>query len=108
MKVMVRFDWRTISTASFFLAGADESRKYTSSSRIIQVQSEIAKRCIELISLPEGRPAYVLDVGCGSGLSGQTLEEAGHVWCGCDISPSMLEVAREEVGPFALSPFWGR
>lgn len=74
-----------------------ESRKYTSSSRIIQVQREIANRCIELISLPDDESAYVLDVGCGSGLSGQALEEAGHVWLGCDISPSMLEVAREEV-----------
>lgn len=29
-------------------------------------------------------------------MSGQALEEAGHVWLGCDISPSMLEVARDE------------
>lgn len=36
-----------------------------------QVQAEIANRCIELLSLPEGKTAYVLDVGCGSGLSGQ-------------------------------------
>lgn len=32
----------------------------------------------------------MLDVGCGSGLSGQALEEAGHYWVGCDISMSML------------------
>ena len=31
-------------------------------------------------------------VGCGSGLSGQALEDAGHYWIGCDISTSMLEV----------------
>jgi len=74
----------------------DESRKYTSSSRIIQVQAEIAERCIELLALPEGKCGYILDVGCGSGLSGQALEEAGHVWVGCDISPSMLDVADEE------------
>ena len=73
-----------------------ESRKYTSSSRIINIQRDIADRCIELLNLPEGKSAYILDVGCGSGLSGQALEEAGHVWLGCDISPSMLEVAREE------------
>jgi len=73
-----------------------ESRKYTSSSRIIQIQRDIANRCIELLSLPEGKSSYILDVGCGSGLSGQALEEAGHVWLGCDISPSMLAVSREE------------
>lgn len=74
-----------------------ESKKYTSSSRIIQIQADIAERCIELLALPEGKSAYILDVGCGSGLSGQALEEAGHVWVGCDISPSMLEVGREEM-----------
>lgn len=31
---------------------------------------------------------YVL--GCGSGLSGETLTESGHQWIGFDISPSML------------------
>jgi len=41
-------------------------------------------------ALPAGKSSYVLDVGCGSGLSGQALEEAGHYWVGCDISMSML------------------
>jgi 18S rRNA (guanine1575-N7)-methyltransferase len=34
-----------------------------------------------------------LDVGCGSGLSGEVLTEKGHLWTGVDISPSMLGVA---------------
>jgi 18S rRNA (guanine1575-N7)-methyltransferase len=72
-----------------------EARKYTSSSRIINIQAEITDRAIELLDLPEGRPSYVLDVGCGSGLSGEALEDAGHYWLGCDISKSMLEVASE-------------
>lgn len=29
-------------------------------------------------------------VGCGSGLSGETLSENGHEWIGLDISQSML------------------
>ena len=41
------------------------------------------------------RPCHILDVGCGSGLSGQELSESGHVWIGCDISAAMLGVARE-------------
>lgn len=32
---------------------------------------------------------------CGSGLSGEVLEENGHYWTGVDISHSMLEVCRE-------------
>ena len=72
-----------------------EARKYTASSRIISIQAEITDRAIELLDLPVGRPSYVLDVGCGSGLSGEALEEAGHYWLGCDISKSMLDVAAE-------------
>lgn len=37
----------------------------------------------------------LLDIGCGSGLSGEILDEDGHIWVGIDISPSMLEVALE-------------
>lgn len=32
---------------------------------------------------------------CGSGLSGQVLEEEGHFWVGVDISPSMLDICIE-------------
>ena len=72
-----------------------EARKYTASSRIINIQAEITDRAIELLDLPAGRPSYVLDIGCGSGLSGEALEDAGHYWLGCDISKSMLDVASE-------------
>lgn len=41
------------------------------------------------------QPAFVLDLGCGSGLSGECLEENGHFWVGIDISQSMLKVAQE-------------
>jgi len=47
-------------------------------------------RALELLALPEDKPSFILDIGCGSGLSGEILEEEGHVWAGVDISPSML------------------
>lgn len=72
-----------------------EARKYNSSSRMVNIQAEISARAIEMLALPTDRPSYILDIGCGSGLSGQALEEAGHYWIGCDISRSMLEVASE-------------
>eukprot|EP01041_Mallomonas_annulata_P001096 gene1097-2130_t len=72
-----------------------ESRKYDSSSRIINIQADITARAMEMLALPEGRPSFILDIGCGSGLSGKALEEAGHFWVGCDISKSMLDVASE-------------
>lgn len=47
-------------------------------------------RALELLNLPEGQSAYILDIGCGSGLSGEILEEEGHIWVGMDIAPAML------------------
>ena len=47
-------------------------------------------RALELLSLPPDEPKFLLDIGCGSGLSGEILDEEGHVWVGVDISPSML------------------
>jgi len=74
----------------------NEARKYTQNSRIIEIQATLSERAIELLSLPEdGCPKYLLDLGCGSGLSGQVLEEEGHYWVGCDISASMLDVCIE-------------
>lgn len=50
----------------------------------------MAERCVELLVLPENSSCYLLDIGCGSGLSGSVLEEMGHAWAGMDISLSML------------------
>lgn len=74
-----------------------EARKYDSSSRMIGVQREITERAIELLRLDHSQPAFVLDIGCGSGLSGQVLEEKGHFWVGCDVSRDMLNVAKERM-----------
>jgi len=84
--------------ASIFY-NAKEARKYDSSSRMIGVQREITERAIELLRLPSSseKPSLVLDVGCGSGLSGKVLEEQGHVWIGCDVSRDMLDVANERI-----------
>lgn len=60
------------------------------SSRIINIQAEMTERCLELLLLPEDTPCLLLDIGCGSGLSGSVLEENGHMWIGMDISNAML------------------
>ncbi|KAL2928863.1 hypothetical protein RDABS01_034277 [Bienertia sinuspersici] len=73
-----------------------EARKYTSSSRIIDIQAKLSERALELLALPDdGVPRLLLDIGCGSGLSGETLSENGHHWFGLDISEAMLDVALE-------------
>ncbi|KAG8450660.1 hypothetical protein GDO86_003075 [Hymenochirus boettgeri] len=72
-----------------------EARKYTQNSRIMEIQSQMSERAVELLCLPEDQPCFLLDVGCGSGLSGEYITEQGHHWVGIDISPAMLEVALE-------------
>lgn len=62
------------------------------SSRIMDIQVQMCERALELLCLPEDEPCHILDIGCGSGLSGSVLEENGHSWVGIDISPSMLGI----------------
>lgn len=74
-----------------------EARKYTTSSRIQNIQASMTRRALELLNLDT--PSFILDIGCGSGLSGEILssvadDEGGpHVWVGMDVSASMLDVA---------------
>jgi predicted TPR repeat methyltransferase len=65
-------------------------RSRSSSTRIQQIQAEMTYRALELLSLPEGESAFLLDIGCGSGLSGEILDEQGYIWAGVDVAPSML------------------
>ncbi|CAJ0760474.1 24097_t:CDS:10, partial [Entrophospora sp. SA101] len=82
----------------------NEAKKYTSNSRIQTIQADMTYRALELLNIPEGKSCFLLDIGCGSGLSGEILEEEGHIWVGMDISPSMLNVAidREVEGDLFL------
>lgn len=82
-----------------------EAKKYTCNSRMIEIQSRMSERAVELLNLPEEEECLVLDIGCGSGLSGSVLTEHGHVWIGLDISAAMLEVAsnREVEGDLLLA-----
>lgn len=82
-----------------------EAKKYTNYSRIQMVQAEMTLRSLSLLDLPKGKSCFLIDIGCGSGLSGEILDQDGHIWVGMDISPSMLEVAlkRDIDGDLMLS-----
>ncbi|KAL0565862.1 18S rRNA (guanine1575-N7)-methyltransferase [Marasmius crinis-equi] len=75
--------------------GDTEAKKYTKNTRNQQIQADMTYRALELLNLPPDEPAFLLDIGCGSGLSGEILTEEGYIWSGVDIAPSMLEVALE-------------
>ncbi|GAA5945948.1 hypothetical protein JCM1841_003420 [Sporobolomyces salmonicolor] len=81
---------------------AQEASKYTSNTRVQSIQAEMTYRCLELLDLPCSAvddelpsPSFLLDIGAGSGLSGEILTEEGHEWVGMDVSGGMLEVALE-------------
>jgi len=57
---------------------------------MIDIQVQMSERAIELLALPDDEPRFLLDLGCGSGLSGSVLEDWGHMWVGIDISSAML------------------
>ncbi|KXJ29094.1 probable 18S rRNA (guanine-N(7))-methyltransferase [Exaiptasia diaphana] len=72
-----------------------EAQKYTSNSRMIEIQEKLTERALELLNIPDEKPYFILDIGCGSGLSGEVLTNEGHYWIGVDISEAMLGVAIE-------------
>ncbi len=82
----------------------DESRKYTESTRVQHIQAKMTFRALELLNLSK-QDSFILDIGCGSGLSGEILTEEGYQWVGMDISASMLATAlnREVDGDLFLA-----
>ncbi|KAI4160486.1 MAG: hypothetical protein L6R39_000192 [Caloplaca ligustica] len=66
-------------------------------------------RALELLQLQS--PSLILDIGCGSGLSGEILSSVSpadggpHMWVGMDIAASMLAIAlqKEVEGDLLLS-----
>ncbi|PNI92548.1 BUD23 isoform 1 [Pan troglodytes] len=72
------------------VAGVARKGRRIWGSRMIDIQTRMAGRALELLCLPENKPCYLLDIGCGTGLSGSYLSDEGHYWVGLDISPAML------------------
>lgn len=78
---MGRNDRPEISAPPEIFYNEDEARKYTENSRMVAIQTQLTERALELLALPDdGEPKLLLDLGCGSGLSGEALTERGHIW----------------------------
>lgn len=77
---------------AFYNSG--EAARYEANARMGITQRHLAARALHLLALPTGSRSLLLDIGCGTGYSGQPLEKAGHGWIGVDISLHMLGSAR--------------
>lgn len=82
-----------------------EAKKYTTSTRVQHIQAKMTLRALDLLNLDPDIPQFILDIGCGSGLSGEILSEENQVWVGMDISSDMLAIAldRNVTGDLFLS-----
>ena len=49
-------------------------RRLEKTGNVLNNQAEMTERALELLCLPD-EPCYLLDLGCGSGLSGECIEE---------------------------------
>ncbi|MHA1277022.1 MAG: class I SAM-dependent methyltransferase [Candidatus Helarchaeota archaeon] len=70
----------------------ERAKQYDQNSRIQKIQREMTLRALEILELDA--PALILDLGCGTGISMQTLVEVGHTVKGIDIAKPMLTIAR--------------
>uniref|UniRef100_A0A7S0JB64 Methyltransferase type 11 domain-containing protein n=1 Tax=Calcidiscus leptoporus TaxID=127549 RepID=A0A7S0JB64_9EUKA len=88
---------RTAPAEAFY--NASEVAKYNASSRMAVTQRHLARRALQLLQLPASQRCLLLDLGCGTGLSGDAIERAGHSWIGVDISVNMLRSTRAPTKP---------
>lgn len=79
----------------------EESMKYDNNSRINKIQYDMTNRALELLNIKKNNK-LILDIGCGSGISGNCLEDHGYEWVGMDIAPSMLKICNQNLNATGL------
>lgn len=70
----------------------ENTLKYETNTRIQEIQKEITRKCFDLLEL--SKPGLILDIGCGTGISGSVLSENNCEWIGLDISYEMLKICQ--------------
>ena len=70
-----------------------EDAKRYETTRMNFIQVKITERCLAFLDLRE--KSLILDIGCGTGMSGRQSSRNGHEWVGCDISKDMLMRSRD-------------
>ena len=87
---------RTASAEAFYSVG--EARRYDGSARMAVTQRALADRALQLLDLPAGVPALLLDAGCGTGLVGVELKKHGFSnFYGADLSQKLLDLVPKDL-----------
>ncbi|KAI5192152.1 18S rRNA (guanine1575-N7)-methyltransferase [Nematocida minor] len=74
----------------------ETAEKYDSSSSLNNIQSRLTERCLDILGNP--KDSFVLDIGCGSGISTEHILDNNNYVVGIDISMKMLDLAKERIG----------
>ena len=84
-----------IAPASIFY-NEENAEKYAQNTRMGKIQNAMCIRALQLLLLPEPlEEKLVLDLGCGTGMSCETIAEQGITFIGSDLSAAMLQGAIE-------------
>ena len=70
------------------------------------VYPRFADRICALLEKQGIREGLVLDLCCGTGSLTRELSLRGYEMIGCDLSPEMLELAREKCAGLPVPPVW--
>ena len=86
----------------------ENAEKYADNSRMGKIQRQMCERALQLLLLSEPlNEKLILDLGCGTGMSSETMAEFGINFIGSDLSEAMLregvDRACNEGGDFIVS-----
>jgi 18S rRNA (guanine1575-N7)-methyltransferase len=74
----------------------ENAEKYADNSRMAKIQRQMCERALQLLLLSEPlNEKLILDLGCGTGMSSDTMAEHGISFIGSDLSEAMLREGAE-------------
>lgn len=90
--------FRRPEVAGATMYGAQEEQKYIVNVRNANIQKDMTRYAMELLHIGYNchKKHFILDIGCGCGVSSSVMESAGHFVIGVDISRNLLTHGRSQ------------